>query len=74
MKAIQIKEFGKVELIEVEKPKVSQHHVILKVNSASICGTDVHEMEGRIPVQLPRIPGHDFAGTVVDIGAGDKRG
>lgn len=72
MQAFRIKEIGKMELIEMEKPKVSPHHVLLKVNSISICGTDVHELEGRIPVQIPRIPGHDFAGTVVELGPGVK--
>jgi threonine dehydrogenase-like Zn-dependent dehydrogenase len=72
MQAFRIKEIGKMERIEVEVPRILSRHVLLKVNSISICGTDVHELEGRIPVQLPRIPGHDFAGTVVEVGPETK--
>ena len=36
MKAVQIKEIGKLEIIEIDAPKVSPHHVLLKVNSISI--------------------------------------
>ena len=72
MKALQIKEIGKLDLIEMDMPEVSPHHVLLKVNSISICGTDVHELEGKIPVQTPRVPGHDFSGTIQELGAGVK--
>ena len=50
MKAVRIKEIGKLGLIETEVPKVSPHHVLLKVNAISICGTDVHELEGKVAV------------------------
>ena len=70
MKAIRIKEVGKLEMIEMDVPPVSAKHVLLKVNSMSICGTDLHELEGKVPVPLPRIPGHDFSGTIVELGQG----
>jgi threonine dehydrogenase-like Zn-dependent dehydrogenase len=68
MKAVRIKEVGKLELIEMDVPTVSANHVLLRVNSISICGTDLHELEGKVPVILPRIPGHDFSGTIVEVG------
>ncbi len=70
MIALYIKEVGQMELRDVEVPKVTPRHVLLKVNAASICGTDIHELQGDIPVPLPRIPGHDFAGTIVELGPG----
>lgn len=70
MKALQIKEVGKLEIVDVEIPKVSHNHVLIKVNAISICGTDIHQLEGKIPSILPRIPGHDFSGTVKEIGPG----
>ena len=70
MKAVRIKEVGKLELIEADAPAVPVNHVLLKVNSISICGTDLHELEGKVPVTLPRIPGHDFSGTIVELGKG----
>ncbi len=68
MKAVRIKEVGRLELIEMDVPTVPSNHVLLKVNSISICGTDLHELEGKVPVTLPRIPGHDFSGTIVEVG------
>jgi threonine dehydrogenase-like Zn-dependent dehydrogenase len=68
MKAVRIKEVGKLELIEMDVPTVPANHVLLRVNSISICGTDLHELEGKVPVILPRIPGHDFSGTIVEVG------
>lgn len=68
MIAVQFKSVGQIELLDVEIPKVSPRHVLLKVNSASICGTDIHELQGHIPVPLPRIPGHDFSGTIQEVG------
>jgi threonine dehydrogenase-like Zn-dependent dehydrogenase len=38
--------------------------VVVRVESASICGTDVHQFDGRIDTAFPRVPGHDFAGRV----------
>ena len=68
MKAICIRNIGELEIIEREVPKVSPGHVLLKVSSISICGTDIHQLEGKAPAQLPRIPGHDFSGIIVELG------
>ncbi len=70
MKAVSIRNIGKLEIIETKMPEISPGHVLLKVNSISICGTDIHQLEGKAPVSFPRIPGHDFSGTVVDLGEG----
>jgi 2-desacetyl-2-hydroxyethyl bacteriochlorophyllide A dehydrogenase len=70
MKGLRISEIGKLELIEMDVPAVPANHVLLKVNSISICGTDIHEWEGKVPITLPRIPGHDFSGTIVEGGKG----
>jgi L-iditol 2-dehydrogenase len=40
----------------------------------AICGTDLHIYEGRFPGRWPKrypfIPGHEWSGTVVEVGAG----
>ena len=40
------------------------------VESASLCGTDSHQYDGRIDTPFPRVPGHDFAGRVESVGEG----
>ena len=44
--------------------------MVVQVESASLCGTDAHQYDGRIDTPFPRVPGHDFAGRVVELGDG----
>jgi threonine 3-dehydrogenase len=66
-----------VELIERQVPEPGPGEVLLRVDAASICGTDLHlfqwdewAAENLVP---PRILGHELAGTVVGIGPGVSR-
>ena len=61
-----------LKLREVEIPKVSGELVLVKLKAAGICGSDIecymaHSKEGRYDI-APYIPGHEWAGEVVDIG------
>jgi threonine 3-dehydrogenase len=61
-----------VEIREVPVPSYGPSEVLVKVESASVCGTDVHIYDwdpwaqGRL--RPPLIPGHEFCGTVVEAG------
>jgi 2-desacetyl-2-hydroxyethyl bacteriochlorophyllide A dehydrogenase len=56
---------------EVPRPKAGPGEVMLEVARCGICGTDSHIVRGRFPApNLPLIIGHEFAGTVVEVGAG----
>jgi threonine 3-dehydrogenase len=61
------------ELIEIPVPKPGAGEVLIKVEAASICGTDLHIYRwdpwaaGRI-ASLPMTFGHEIAGTVVAVG------
>jgi len=65
------------ELIEVPVPTPQPGEALIKVNAASICGTDQHIYEwnewaqGRI--KPPLIFGHEMAGEVVALGEGVKQ-
>jgi threonine 3-dehydrogenase len=66
-----------VELIDLRVPEPGPGEVLLRVDAASICGTDLHlfewdecAAENLVP---PRILGHELAGTVVGIGSGVTR-
>jgi threonine 3-dehydrogenase len=60
-----------VEIIEVDEPQLKPGHVKLKLEAASVCGTDLHIYNwdawaaGRI--HPPRIIGHEFCGTIVGV-------
>ena len=59
-----------VELQERPEPEAGPGWVVVAVESASLCGTDVHQYDGRIDTPFPRVPGHDFSGRVESIGEG----
>jgi threonine dehydrogenase-like Zn-dependent dehydrogenase len=47
--------------------------VRLRLARSGICGTDIHILEGRLPVPPPLIPGHEFIGVVDELGEGAGR-
>jgi len=63
-----------IELREVPIPSPGPGQVLVKVQAASVCGTDLHIFnwdpwaQGRI--HPPLIPGHEFAGVVAGKGRG----
>jgi threonine 3-dehydrogenase len=66
-----------LELVERPAPEPGEGQVLLRMDAASICGTDLHlfnwdewAAENLVP---PRILGHELAGTVVSTGAGVTR-
>jgi 2-desacetyl-2-hydroxyethyl bacteriochlorophyllide A dehydrogenase len=52
------------------EPEARPGWVVVRVESASLCGTDTHQYDGRIDTPFPRVPGHDFAGRVESVGDG----
>jgi threonine dehydrogenase-like Zn-dependent dehydrogenase len=56
-----------VELQEVGDPSAKSGEVVVSVHSCGICGSDVHSVEFGTR-KLGQILGHEFAGTVVEIG------
>ena len=60
-----------MEMQEVEEPRVTPGHAVLKVGAASICGSDLHGFLGKSAKRVPPlIMGHEFTGEVVDLGRG----
>ncbi|MGP6170119.1 zinc-dependent alcohol dehydrogenase family protein [Microbacterium sp. A204] len=68
MKAIVITKAGHLELQDVPEPTPSADEVVIEVAAAGICGTDLHIRQGEEGT-LPITPGHEFAGTIVALGA-----
>ena len=58
---------------EVPVPGIGAGELLVKVISASICGTDLRIFHGNHRMYPPgtvRIPGHELVGTIVETGAG----
>jgi threonine 3-dehydrogenase len=66
-----------VELIDAPEPEIRPGHVKIKLEAASVCGTDLHIYQwdawSASRIQPPRIIGHEFCGTIVEV-AGDVQG
>lgn len=68
MRAAVLTALETIELQERPEPVAAPGWVVVQVESASLCGTDVHQYDGRIDTPFPRVPGHDFSGRVDSVG------
>jgi 2-desacetyl-2-hydroxyethyl bacteriochlorophyllide A dehydrogenase len=55
---------GGVEITDVPEPDPGSS-VLVRVGRVGICGTDTKILAGKIPVEYPRIMGHEMVGEVV---------
>jgi alcohol dehydrogenase len=71
MKALVYGGPGLKEWKEVPDPEILKAtDVIIKVETTTICGTDIHILKGDVPaVTLGRILGHEGVGTITEIGS-----
>jgi len=72
VKALVLEDYMKFAFKEYPDPLLrASDDVLIRVRAASICGSDVHGMDGstgrRIP---PLVMGHEASGEIVEIGAG----
>lgn len=65
-------EYGGTEVRDVPTPEPGPDDALIKMDAVSICGTDMHIYEwdawAQKNIDIPRIYGHEFAGTVVEVG------
>ncbi|MBA2470346.1 MAG: alcohol dehydrogenase catalytic domain-containing protein, partial [Chloroflexia bacterium] len=70
MKALRFEEIGRLELVEVENPRIGPDQLLIRTGAATICTSDLHDLHGNpFGIDLPVILGHEGAGTVVEVGA-----
>ncbi|PWK83384.1 2-desacetyl-2-hydroxyethyl bacteriochlorophyllide A dehydrogenase [Lentzea atacamensis] len=69
MKAAVITGVGSVEVTTVDDPSCGPREVVVDVAACGLCGTDLHILQGEFAPTLPVVPGHEFAGTIVEIGS-----
>lgn len=64
MRAVRVVSPGSLELTDVAEPEAG-NDVVVRTRQVGICGTDVKVVAGKIPVDYPRILGHEMVGEVV---------
>lgn len=61
---------GRFELRQIPVPEIGPDEVLIKVKRCGLCGTDIHIFKGHYSAdKLPLVPGHEFSGHVVRVGA-----
>jgi threonine 3-dehydrogenase len=60
-------------LEEVPEPEIGINDVLIKIDRTGICGTDLHiynyDAWARKTIPVPMTVGHEFVGTIVEVGA-----
>ncbi len=71
MKALVYEGPGQKSWKDVPDPKIQEpRDAIVKIDSTTICGTDLHILKGDVPAVTPgRILGHEGVGTITEIGS-----
>ncbi|MGD1820471.1 MAG: zinc-binding dehydrogenase [Pleomorphochaeta sp.] len=74
MKAIIVNKPEDIQIIDVEKPIITnEDEVIIKIMATGVCGSDVGILFGHNPVAVyPRIIGHEMTGIIVEKGKNVK--
>lgn len=67
MKAYRLKGIGQLEYEDVPMPGLQSGWALVQVEAAGICGSDIPRIFTAGTYQFPTIPGHEFAGKVVDV-------
>lgn len=59
---------GNVQVMDVEEPRCGDDQVKMEVAYCGVCGTDIHVLHDSFRNYPPVVLGHEFAGTVVEVG------
>lgn len=70
MRAVRFYSPKDMRLERVGTPEIGAGELLIRIKFAGVCGTDVRIYRGTKRIPGPRIIGHEFAGTVVSVGAG----
>jgi 2-desacetyl-2-hydroxyethyl bacteriochlorophyllide A dehydrogenase len=69
LRSVRVVSPGSVEMADVPEPD-SGNDVLVRARQVGICGTDTKIVAGKIPVDYPRILGHEMVGDVVSAPTG----
>jgi alcohol dehydrogenase len=71
MRAVLFHEFGAMpELADVPAPQCPPSGAVIRVHATGLCRSDWHGWMGHDDgIRLPHVPGHEFAGTIEEVGS-----
>ncbi len=68
MKAVVFEEIDKSIVTKIDIPSIKDNEVLVRNKYVGLCGTDMHILHGDFPATYPIVPGHEFVGTIEEIG------
>ncbi|MBX9247142.1 alcohol dehydrogenase catalytic domain-containing protein, partial [Actinotalea ferrariae] len=71
MRAVVFEQFGgPLEVRDVPEPTCPPSGAVIRVEATGVCRSDWHGWQGHDDgIALPHVPGHELAGTVVEVGS-----
>lgn len=70
MKACVLHGIGDIRVEEVATPALTKGEVLINIKASGICGSDIPRVFTKGTYHFPTIPGHEFAGQIVEVGEG----
>jgi len=70
VKACVLHAVGDLRCENVERPAIRENEVVVAVRACGVCGSDVPRVFSKGTYHFPTIPGHEFAGEVIEAGPG----
>ena len=69
MRAVVFADVGRVEVADVPAPVIERPtDAIVRVTTTAICGSDLHFLHGKAPIERGSVLGHEAVGVVESIG------
>lgn len=68
MRAAVMRGPGVIEILQVEDPHAGPNDAVIRVARSGVCGTDRAIFRGDYSVATPIVLGHEYSGTVVEVG------
>lgn len=70
MKALLLREYKKLEVVDMPVPEIGPEDLLVRVKACGICGSDIHGYDGSTGRRLPPlVMGHEAAGLVEAVGS-----
>jgi 2-desacetyl-2-hydroxyethyl bacteriochlorophyllide A dehydrogenase len=74
MRAVTFQAPNEVRVEEKPDPEIAAaDEALVRVEASGICGSDLHIYHGRVPVEQGFTIGHEYVGTVLEVGADVER-
>jgi len=71
MRAVTFQAPGEVRVEERPDPQLeAAEDAVIRVEASGVCGSDLHIYHGRIPIEPGFVIGHEYVGSVVEVGDG----